>query len=116
MTVWPFPFSATVSDTHTFAFAVHVKAMRVVYQAAAEFNLHDTVGIELHDRIERRAAAVERGAAVERPEALAIWIDLDADGGPPGAAGWQLRPVLLKLVRIGIGIGIVALRVCLLWR
>src|SRR5262249_50442962 len=59
--------------------------------------------------IERRATAVQRRAAVERPQALAVGVDLDADGRAPGAARRQLRPVLLQLVGIGIGVGIIGL-------
>src|SRR5262249_17615715 len=91
------------------AVAIDVEPMRIVHQAAAELDLHVAVGIELHDRIECRSTAVLRGAAVERPQALAVGIDLDADGRAPGAARRQLRPILLQLIRIGIGVGVVGL-------
>src|SRR5262249_28970941 len=91
------------------AVAIDVEAMRIVDSAAAEFDLHVAAGIELHDRVERRATAVQRGTAVERPQALAVRIDLDADGRAPFAALRQLRPVLLQLIGIGIGVRIIGL-------
>src|SRR5262245_12724404 len=50
------------------AFAVDMEAVRIVHRAGAELGLQVAVGVELHDRIERRAAAVVRGTTVERPE------------------------------------------------
>src|SRR5262245_12966789 len=91
------------------AVTIDVEAVRIVHHAAAEFGLHVAVGIELHDRIERRATAVLRGTAVERPQALTVGIDLDADGRAPGPPRRQLRPILLQLIRIGIGVGIIGL-------
>jgi hypothetical protein len=103
ITVWPAALRNRVGHPDV-AVAVDMETVRIVHRAGAELGLQVAIGIELHDRIERRIAAVVRRAAVERPQALAVGIDLNADGRAPFAVGRQLRPVLLELVRIGIGV------------
>src|SRR5262245_54421644 len=94
------------------ALPVDVKAVWPVEHALAKAGDKLAALIELHDRIEVRSNAVVGGAAIERPEALAVRIDFDADGRAPFAAFRQLRPIFFQAIRIARAVGILCARRC----
>src|SRR5262249_30466652 len=81
-----FAVAARLIGRPDIALPVDMEAMRAIDQAGAEARNELAVLVELHDRIESRIDAVVAGAAVVRPDALAIGIDLNADGRAPLAS------------------------------
>ena len=101
------------------AFAIDMQAVRKDGEAGAEA-LHQLARrVELQDRVELGAGAVERlpflpfgerdealrAAALGDPDARAVGIDVDRAGRAPDPAFRQFRPVLDRAVGIGQRVG-----------
>ena len=116
--LWPLPSLAEAVGHPDVAVAVDVNAVREQQHSGAEA-LHQLAGrIELEDRVELRAVAVERHRRIRSATAAAIRPHrsatqtlvpsgsiVDRAGRAPGPAGRQLRPVLDRAIRIGQRIG-----------
>src|SRR6266568_2297770 len=88
------------------AVTIDAEAVRVVEEVGAEAGDEFAAWIEFLDRIERRVGTRGGAAAVEHPDALAVFVSFYADRRSHLAAGGELRPVLLQAVRIGRGVGV----------
>src|SRR5438105_2693869 len=84
---------------------IHEHAVRVIEHSGAEAGHALARGVELLDRREIRAGAIIRcAAAVKNPDALAVSVDIHADGRPPLTSLGQFRPALVNAIGIRCGI------------
>src|SRR5437660_3395983 len=83
------------------AIAIDVNAVRRRDHAGAEMRDQVPVGVELENRVERRAHATVRATPLGDPDARAILVDVDGARRSPGAALGHLRPALDGLIWVG---------------
>jgi len=85
---------------------VDMQAVRKIDHAPAEALYQLAFFVELHDRIELRVRTRPCiFATVERPDALAVAIDIKADDRAPFAPIRKLGPAICEFVRIGRLVG-----------
>ena len=75
--------------------------VRRLDQARSKVRDQISVGVELENRIERRADAVVDAAPLGDPDAGAVLVDVDGARRSPGATLGHLRPALDGLIGIG---------------